>query len=242
MSKASIITIGNEILIGHTVNTNAAYLGEKLLSIGVSVISEHTVGDEVDRIVQALKQATKEAHFVLVTGGLGPTEDDLTRQGLAEFLKVDLQLDEGLFREIEDRFKKRGIVMPANNKIQAFMPAGTTALENSIGTAPGIKAEWKGKLIFVMPGVPYEMKKMFENLVLPKIEKLVDKTRGPVTAVRKVNCCGAGESQIAEMLADVGARRKKPTDKLHRKFRCCYCSYYSDGSKYRRGNKDCGCG
>ena len=210
MNNTSIITIGNEILIGHTVNTNAAYLAERLLSIGIPVVSEHTVGDCVGRIVQAFRLAADEADLILVTGGLGPTEDDLTRQALAQFLKVDLQFDEGLFREIEERFKKRGIVMSSNNKMQAFMPAGTTALENKIGTAAGIKASWQGKLFFVMPGVPYEMRLMFEDSVLPEIGKLADKKAGRAVAIKKLNCFGAGESQIAEMLSDVGARDRNP--------------------------------
>ena len=210
MSKASIITIGNEILIGHTVNTNAAYLAQKLLEIGVSVISEHTVGDQTDQIVKALRLATDEADLIIVTGGLGPTEDDLTRHALAKFLGASLELDEELFEKIEDQFKKRGMSMPSNNKRQAFMPKGAAAITNKIGTAAGIRAERKGKFIFVMPGVPYEMKLMFEESVLPEIMKLTGKEGDVIKVIRKLNCFGAGESKIAEMLSDLADRDRNP--------------------------------
>ena len=210
MSKASIITIGNEILTGHTVNTNAAFIAENLLSIGVSVISEHTVGDQIDPIIKAFRLAADEADLILVTGGLGPTEDDMTRRALAKFLGTDLQLDEELFEKIEDQFKKRGMSMPSNNKRQAFMPKGAAAITNKIGTAAGIRAERKGKFIFVMPGVPYEMKLMFEESILPEIEKLTGKTGDTIKAIHKLNCFGAGESKIAEMLSDLAERSRNP--------------------------------
>jgi nicotinamide-nucleotide amidase len=213
MDKASLVTIGNELLIGHTVNTNAAYLGEKLLSIGVSLVDEHTVGDSIDSIVQALKLAADQADLILVTGGLGPTEDDLTRQALTKFLNVDLHLDQKLLMEIEKCFKKRSTAMPANNKLQAHIPAGASALQNKIGTAPGIRAEWKGKLIFVMPGVPYEMKQMFEESVLPEIESAAAKAAKnsrQVKVIHKLNCFGESESNIAEMLADLAQRDRNP--------------------------------
>ena len=209
MSKASIVTIGNEVLSGHTVNTNAAYLGRKMLETGVAVVSERTVGDEIVSIVDALKAACEEADFVLVTGGLGPTEDDLTRQGLSKFLGVELQLDEGLPKVIEEMFRKRGVVMTANNKSQAYMPKGAKAIENKIGTAAGIRAEWKEKTIYCMPGVPYEMKQMFEELVLPEIENGAF-GKGEVKIIRKLNCFGQGESKIADMLGDLSKRGRNP--------------------------------
>jgi nicotinamide-nucleotide amidase len=209
MSQASIIAIGNEILTGHTVNTNAAYLAGKLLSIGVSVVSDHTVGDDINRIVQTIGLAAGEADFVLITGGLGPTEDDLTRQALAKYLDAELRLDSGLLKKIEEMFESRRIPMPANNKLQAYLPSGTSAITNNIGTAAGISAKRQGKSIFVMPGVPYEMKQMFEEFILPQIEKQAGKNGG-MLVIRKLNCFGAGESKIAEMLSDIADRKRNP--------------------------------
>ncbi len=207
MRRASIVSIGNEILTGQTVDTNAAYLCEKLFSIGIPVVSCYTVGDEIERIVQALKSASDDAEIVLATGGLGPTNDDLTRQGFAQFLGSELQLQEELLQKMQSFFGRRNLRMSEKNKVQAYLPAGTKALANELGTAPGIMAEISEKLIFAMPGVPSEMKKMFEKSVLPKLRNL---TAGQFIVVRKLRCFGAGESNIAEMLGNLMERDRNP--------------------------------
>ena len=207
MRRASIVSIGNEILTGQTVDTNASYLCERLFSIGVPVVSCYTVGDEIERIVRALKSAADDAEIVLATGGLGPTDDDLTRQGIARFLGSELQLQDELLRKIQSFFDRRNLKMSVKNKVQAYLPAGTRALTNELGTAPGIMAEISGKLIFTMPGVPSEMKTMFEKSVLPKLENL---TAGQVIAARKLRCFGTGESNIAEMLGNFMERDRNP--------------------------------
>ncbi len=206
MIEASIVSIGNELLSGETVNSNAAYLGAELLTIGIPVASSYTVGDEIDAIVRAFEQAGTDADVVVATGGLGPTDDDLTRQAMAKFLGVELQLREDLLEKIERFFAGRDLPMPERNKIQAYIPAGADALPN-IGTAPGIRAESKGKLFFAMPGVPSEMKRMFEESVLPELRAL---TGGQAVAVRKLRCFGAGESAIAELLGDMMQRGRNP--------------------------------
>ena len=210
MSKASIVTIGNEILSGITLNTNAAYLAEKLLSTGISTVSSFTVEDGVDSIVRALKAALEQADVVITTGGLGPTSDDVTRKALAKFLGVELQLREELLQKIEDFFSKKGRQMPANNKRQAYLPAGTQAIENKLGTAPGVRAEKNEKIIFSLPGVPAEMKGMFESDVFGELARLAEESGQPVTVLRKVNCFGAGESVIAEMIEPFCARDRNP--------------------------------
>ncbi|HEW78974.1 MAG TPA: competence/damage-inducible protein A, partial [Phycisphaerales bacterium] len=156
MKKASIVSIGNEILSGQTIDTNASWLGGKLLEIGTPVVSSYTVGDDIDAIVRSLKLAGDDAELVLITGGLGPTDDDLTRQGFAKFFGTELLLQNELLRKIEDFFAKRNLQMPAKNKIQAYIPAGAKALVNNLGTAPGIMAEISGRLFAAMPGVPSE--------------------------------------------------------------------------------------
>ena len=207
MNKASIVSIGNELLNGQQVDTNAPYLSGKLFTIGLPVISCYTVGDDVEKIVHVLKLAVADADVVLITGGLGPTDDDLTRQALAEFLKTELQLQNDLLEKIEKFFTGRNWQMSANNKIQAYIPAGTESLENNLGTAPGIMAKTDGVLIVALPGVPLEMKRMFEESVLPELKSFVSEQ---ALVIRKLRCFGTGESNIAEKLGELLSRKRNP--------------------------------
>ncbi len=206
MKKASIVSIGNELLNGQTVNSNAAYLGEELLRFGIPVASSFTVADETDAIVRAFELACEQADVIIATGGLGPTDDDLTRQATAKFLGVELELHNDLLEKIQSFFNRMNRLMPERNKIQAYIPAGARALPN-IGTAPGIRAESKGKLFFVLPGVPQEMKRMFEESVLPELKQFAG---GQAVVMRKLKCFGAGESTIAELLGNAMQRGRNP--------------------------------
>ena len=206
MKRVSIVSIGNEILSGQTVDTNAAHLSAELLSIGLPVVSSYTVGDEIERIVRALTLASDDADVVITTGGLGPTDDDITRQAFAKFLGVELELRNELLQKLEEFFARRNYPMPERNKIQAYIPAGAKALAN-IGTAPGIMAESKGKLFFALPGVPMEAKRMFAESVLPEIERFA---AAQAVVVKKLKCFGAGESTIAEMLGTMMRRGRNP--------------------------------
>jgi nicotinamide-nucleotide amidase len=207
MKKASIITIGNELLSGRTIDTNAAYLGSQLLCVGIPVAGSYTVPDEMDPIVHALNLACDDADIIVITGGLGPTDDDLTRQALAKFLDTDLQLNNELLRKIMDFFDRRNRPMPATNKIQAYIPKGAEAIANALGTAPGIFARKNEKLFFALPGVPLEMKRMFEESVLPYLK---DFAAGQVIVVKRLNCFGAGESKIQQMLGSLLQRGRNP--------------------------------
>jgi len=207
MKRASVISIGNELLSGQAVNTNAAYLGEQLLSIGVPVISSYTVGDEIDSIVRSFSSASNDADVVIATGGLGPTDDDLTRQALAKWLGAELQLQDELLQTIQDFFTRRNRQMSSKNKIQAYIPAGAKALANNLGTAPGIMAELKGKSLFALPGVPSEMMRMFEESVLPELTRL---SIEQVVVIRKLRCFGTGESNIAELIDPLMKRGRNP--------------------------------
>ncbi|MHC4705751.1 MAG: molybdopterin-binding protein [Planctomycetota bacterium] len=159
MKRASIVSIGNELLSGQALDSNASFLGGRLLSIGVPVVSSYTIGDDVDSIARALSLASSDADVVLATGGLGPTEDDLTRKAFAKFLGVELQLDNGLLERIREFFARRKLQMSEKNKVQAYVPVGAKALENELGSAPGIMAEVGAKLVVALPGVPAEMKR-----------------------------------------------------------------------------------
>jgi nicotinamide-nucleotide amidase len=207
MKKASIVSTGSEILLGRILDTNAAYLSEKLFSTGIPVVSFHTVGDDIEQIIRALETASGEADVVLITGGLGPTDDDLTRQALAKFLGIELKMEEGILRKIIRFFIERNLRMPEKNKVQAYIPVGARSLANHIGTAPGIMTEKEGKLFAAMPGVPTEMKRMFEESVLPELEKFGDRQ---AIVLKKLRCFGMGESAIAEMLGSMMQRGRNP--------------------------------
>jgi nicotinamide-nucleotide amidase len=207
MKTASVISIGNELLDGQTVDTNAAFLGSELMSLGIPVVSRFTVGDDLASIVRVLGLACEDSEVILVTGGLGPTADDLTRQGLAAFLSVELQLKDDLLAELTAFFANRGIAMAEINRQQACLPAGTEAIPNTLGTAPGILARHQGRIIAAMPGVPFEMKGMFTRSVAPLLAEV---RLGQAVAVRHLRCFGEGESAIAERIRPMMDRGRNP--------------------------------
>jgi nicotinamide-nucleotide amidase len=207
MIKACVVSIGNELLNGHTTDTNCSYICGRLLSIGVPVVGSYTVGDDIKQIVRSLKRAAKDADIVITTGGLGPTDDDITRQAFAELLGVKLQVKPALLKGIRKYFSDRQLPMPEKNTIQACIPKGASAIENPFGTAPGIFAKMKKNLFFAMPGVPVEMKEMLEKSVLPRLKQ---KGIAGFTIVKKVRCFGTGESALAEKLGDLLTRGRNP--------------------------------
>lgn len=207
ISRASIISIGNELLSGRTVDTNAAHIAGQLRTISLPVVSIYGTADEEAAITRTLDLAARDADVVIVTGGLGPTDDDLTRQAIARFLGVDLVLREDLLVHLRQFFSRRNITMPERNTIQACIPRGASAIQNERGTAPGIRAQKDGKLVFAMPGVPSEMEHMLEALVLPELRQLAS---GQAIAVARLKCFGAGESTIAELIGDAMRRGRNP--------------------------------
>lgn len=207
MKKASIVSIGNELVSGQTADTNAPYLGRELLSVGIPVDSFYTVGDDIDSIVRTLGLASNDADIVLVTGGLGPTDDDVTREAFAKFLNTELQFHNDLVGQIEAFFASRGRKMPENCGRQAYIPAGAEPIGNKLGTAPGILAKTKGKLLVALPGVPGEMKQMFQDSVLAQAREFA---RDQAIEVRKLKCFGKAESEIAALLGDLMRRGRNP--------------------------------
>lgn len=207
VKKASIVSIGNEVVGGRTVDTNAGHISRELLLSGVPVVGVYVVGDRRDAVVRALRLAAEEAEVVIATGGLGPTDDDVTRQALAEFLGVELVLHEDLLAHIRDYFTRRGLEMAGKNAIQACVPEGADPLPNDCGTAPGIVARKSETLLFALPGVPREMEQMLEASVLPRLRTEV---QNQAVVVRRLRCFGAGESTIAEMLGDAMERGRNP--------------------------------
>ena len=202
--NAEIITIGDELLIGQIVNTNAAWIGERLNLIGIPVRRMVTVGDREAEISIAIEEARARAEVVIITGGLGPTHDDVTRNALAKVFGVPLTLDEKLLASVRERFATRGYTMPESNRTQALLPAGLEALPNPVGTAAGMwRAETDGgrlRVVAALPGVPIEMKTLMEREVLPRLSALGGRR---VIRHKTLLTTGIGESHLQEKIGDL---------------------------------------
>lgn len=173
------------------------------------MVSFYTVPDQAGAIVRALKLAADDADIVVVTGGLGPTSDDLTRDAMAEFLQCELIADERILGKIEAYFARRNVQMPAGCRAQAYIPAKAEALENTAGTAPGMLAQVNDKVVIALPGVPSEMEEMFEKAVSGRLKTTIESQQQAIE-IRKLKCFGAGESAIAERLGDICRRDGNP--------------------------------
>lgn len=204
--KAVILSIGDELVMGQTVDTNSAWLSGRLADLGIMTHYHKTVADDTADVTLALKEACSCSDLVIVTGGLGPTEDDLTRHALADLLNRPLDLHPPSLERIRAFFKSLGREMPAMNRIQAMIPRGVEVLANDWGTAPGMKVKIGKALLFFFPGVPREMVKMVERDVLP----LYQKNTGLALAVEALHVFGAGESTVAEKLGDLMRRDRNP--------------------------------
>jgi len=199
--NAQIVTIGDEILIGKIVDTNSAWLGNELTLSGVKVQKVSSITDNEDDIKLALKKALEETDLVILTGGLGPTKDDITKKAIADFMGQEMYFEEALFDKIKAYFKRRGIPMVDAHRLQCFMPQGVRLLENQMGTAPGMLFEKEGKYILSMPGVPYEMKWIFDNSFKPVLKEMLPD--GLYIYHKTIKTVGIGESRIAEMILDI---------------------------------------
>ncbi len=195
-----IITIGDEILIGQIVDTNSAWMAQQLNLAGATIGKIVTVTDEKEDIITALEQSIQEADIILTTGGLGPTKDDLTKQALAEFLGVDLEFNQESYDHITAFFKSinRSVLEPHEG--QAHMPKGVLLLDNKVGTAHGMWHEKNGKVLISMPGVPYEMKHIMTEQVIPILK---EKYRMKAVAHRTILTAGQGETFLAEAIKDI---------------------------------------
>lgn len=204
--QAAILAIGDELVLGQSVDTNSAYLSAELSARGIITAYHVTVHDDRAQIAEAIRQAIEAAELVIATGGLGPTEDDLTRFALADAMGETIESDAAALEQIEAYFNKLGRTMHETNRVQAMCPRGARMIENTCGTAPGIAADVDGTAVWVMPGVPREMREMFTNHVLPQLPGGV----GRVILTRKINTFGAGESAVAGMLGDLAVRDRNP--------------------------------
>ena len=201
MASAELVAIGTELLLGDHVDTNSAWISQRLAAIGVNVYRHTTVGDNVGRIADVLEGAARRVDVVVVTGGLGPTQDDLTREAVANVAGVGLERRQGLADGIAEYFAARGRPMPGNNLVQADLPVGARALE-PVGTAPGFVVQVGQAEVWCVPGVPREMQVMVERDLLPALQERYGLA---ATVSRLVRTSGMSESSVAERLADLVA-------------------------------------
>jgi nicotinamide-nucleotide amidase len=204
-----ILTVGTELLLGQIVDTNASWIAQRLAEEGIDLYWKTTVGDNAARIEAALRQALSRSDVVITTGGLGPTEDDLTRDVVAAVLGRPLHLDPAVLAHIERRFAHRKIPMSENNRKQAMVPGGAEVLHNPNGTAPGLFLKDGGRCVVCMPGVPAEMKPMLIDQVIPRIREAFGIRSRIVSRVLKT--CGIGESKVDEAIGDYFREMRNPT-------------------------------
>lgn len=198
--RAEIISIGTELLLGQITDTNASYLAARLPALGVQVFHVSQVGDNFDRVVALIQQARDRSDLVIMTGGLGPTQDDLTREAISAVMDEPMVIDAEQEERLRGFFSRRGITMPSSNVKQATHIASSDILPNPVGTAPGWWVERDGKILVTMPGVPAEMYRMWNSEVVPRLR---DKTRGEVLLTRIFKVLGMGESMVEQQLLDL---------------------------------------
>ncbi len=207
--NAEIVAIGSELLLGQIVDTNSAWMAQRLAEIGVNLFYKTIVGDNARRMREIIGRALERSDVVITSGGIGPTEDDLTREIVAEVTGRELVLDPHLLQQIEERFRKRGFIMTKNNEKQAYIPAGSIPVENPNGTAPSfIVAEPHG-VIIALPGVPFEMKWLFENRVIPYLRDTFDLREMIVSRVLKI--AEVGESSVDDCIGHLIRNSINPT-------------------------------
>jgi len=202
--KLEVVTIGTELLLGHILDTNAAELGATLAAAGVEIVRRTSVADRPEQIRAAVQEALDRTGFVITTGGLGPTRDDMTKKEVAAIFNKPLVLDDDVLRSLEERFRRLGRPMPAVNRTQAEVPAGATVLPNPRGTAPGLWVEDDERVVVMLPGVPSEMRGLLAEEVFPRIVARGGRgTTRIVVRSRTVRTTGIAESALAELVEPI---------------------------------------
>lgn len=206
--KAEIVAIGSELISGASLDTNSQWLSRGLAAVGIPVRFHTTLGDDLEENLEGFRIAMRRADLVIVSGGLGPTQDDLTREVLANVAGVPLVEDPVSLEAIAAMFARRNREMPERNRVQALLPEGAEALPNRVGTAPGVWMEVGKTLVACLPGVPHEMKIMFDEQVLPRLRGQGLARR--IIVQRKINLFGKGESEVEALALDLTARGRNP--------------------------------
>lgn len=218
--KSAILSVGTEILMGQIVNTNATYLSKELNDIGIDVMYHHTVGDNPKRLTETLDLIFRDCDLVITTGGLGPTQDDLTKETVAGYMNDELVLDENSLQSLKKSFEKSKRKMTDNNLKQAYLPSRSVVFANLHGTAPGFALENEGKTVICLPGPPREMKEMYEKSARAYLQKKSDKK----IVYRLIRTFGIGESQLETELLDIINGQTDPT----------IATYAKEGESYIR--------
>lgn len=203
--KAEIISVGTELILGSTLNTNTYYITQKLSEAGIDVLFHTSVVDDRKLLKSIINISLNRVDLIILTGGLGPTTDDLTKEVVADTLGLYLKLNYDLENDIKKYFQKSNRAMPSNNIKQAYIPEGSRFLKNEIGTAPGIYIKYQDKIIILLPGPPKEMKLMLDNYAMPLIKQ------DNITIVKTINTIGIGESQLEMILRDIDIESENST-------------------------------
>ena len=209
MATAEIVAIGSELLLGQIVDTNSTWMAQQLTALGVNLFYKSVVGDNPERMKEVLTRALERADVVITSGGLGPTQDDLTREVVAEVTGRKLILHQPFLEQIMHRFRSRGFIMTPNNERQAYMPEGAIPVTNPNGTAPSFIVEDPRGAVFVLPGVPFELKWLFENQVAPYLQQKF--SLNEIITYRVLKVAELGESRVDDLMGHFIANSKNPT-------------------------------
>ena len=207
--RAEIVSVGSELLLGQIVDTNAAQIARQLAALGLDLFHKTTVGDNLGRVAAALETALGRTDVVITTGGLGPTEDDVTREAVARATGRELEFHQDLLDQIEAFFRARGLPLSPSNRKQAYIPRGAIPMPNPVGTAPCFILEEGQRTLVVLPGVPREMEYLLRTAALPHIRARYGLQAAIVS--RLVRVAGLGESRVGELLSDLMAKGANPT-------------------------------
>ena len=206
--QAFILSVGDELALGQTIDTNSAWISQQLAAVGCDILGHQTVGDSQTMIEASIKFWASQADVLIISGGIGPTEDDLTRQSLAAVIGTGLELNQDWLAHMKAHFASRGRTMPERNNVQALIPVGATMIWNTAGTAAGVRATLGKCEVFSTPGVPREMKTMFTRDVLPWV---AERSGGAVILQTKLHTFGLGESAVGEKLGTLMDRNRNPS-------------------------------
>ncbi len=205
--NAEILSVGTELLLGDIVNTNTQYIAKGLAELGINVYRQSVVGDNRNRLKKSMEESLERADLLIITGGLGPTKDDLTREVAAEVLNKKLILDESILQGIQGFFDQIKVPMEKSNHKQAYLPEGASAIENPQGTSPGILIEGEGKIVMMLPGPPRELQPMFDNHVKPYLSKYAQ----GIVKSKVLNIFGMGESTMEALVEDLIEEQHNPS-------------------------------
>ena len=208
--QAELVAIGSELVLGQIVDTNTSFMAKRLAEIGIEIVRTATVGDALERMEDVLRAATQRSPIVITTGGIGPTEDDLTRQAIANVTGRPLAFQPHLLEQIRAIIERRGFKMAENNRVQAFIPEGSIAIENPKGTAPGFIVEGEGYCTVTLPGVPSEMQFLMDTTVIPYLRQRFNLTH-EILRYKTLRSCGLGESALGLQITDLMRDSKNPT-------------------------------